>query len=125
MAWNTPAVLGVQNTTTSEEFQALALIASFGGHRVATDERLADVASWWFGLSADATLPLKLRDNASLAGAEYALILERWSTVGAQIHPAPNLVIASAAINRFVAANRLVYAAGLPGDRILVVQVLA
>jgi hypothetical protein len=125
MAWNTPAVLGVQNTTTSEEFQALALIASLGGHRVATDERLADVASWWFGLSADATLPLKLRDNASLAGAEYALILERWSTVGAQIHPAPNLVIASAAINRFVAANRVVYAAGLPGDRILVVQVLA
>jgi hypothetical protein len=70
-------------------------------------------------------LPLKLRDNASLAGAEYALILERWSTVGAQIHPAPNLVIASGAINRFVAANRVVYAAGLPGDRVLVVQVLA
>jgi hypothetical protein len=124
MAWNTSAVFGVQNVTTSEEFHALALIASLGGHHVATDERLADVASWWFGLSADATLPLKLRDNASLAGGEYALILERWSSVGAQIHPAPNLVIASAAINRFVAANRVVYAAGLPGDRVLVVQVL-
>jgi hypothetical protein len=125
MAWNTSAVFGVQNVTTSEEFHALALVASLGGHRVATDERLADVASWWFGFSADASLPLKLRDNASLAGAEYALILERWSTVGAQIHPAPNLVIASAAINRFVAANRIVYTAGLPGDRVLVVQVLA
>lgn len=124
MAWNTSAVLGVQNVTTSEEFHALALIASFGAHRVATDERLADVASWWFGLSADASLPLKLRDNASLAGAEYALILERWSTVGAQIHPAPNLVVAPDAIHRFVAANRVVYVAGVPGDRVLVVQVL-
>jgi len=124
MTWNTPAVLGVQNTTTSEEFQALALIASLGGHRVATDERLADVASWWFGLSADATLPLKLRDNATLAGAEYALILERWSTTGAQIHPAPNLVVAPRVLASFLAGNQVLYAGGPAGDRVFVVRVL-
>jgi hypothetical protein len=117
-------VLGVQNVTTSEEYHALALITSLGAHRVATDERLADVASWWFGLSADATLPLKLRDNASLVGADYALVLERWSTVGAQIHPAPNIVLASRIVVSFLAGNRVLYAGGPAGDRIFVVQVL-
>jgi hypothetical protein len=124
MAWNTSAVLGVQNVTTSEEYHALALITSLGAHRVATDERLADVASWWFGLSADATLPLKLRDNASLVGADYALVLERWSTVGAQIHPAPNIVLASRIVASFLAGNRVLYAGGPAGDQIFVVQVL-
>jgi hypothetical protein len=124
MAWNTPAVLGVQNVTTSEEFHALALIASLGAHRIATDERLADVASWWFGLSADASFPLKLRDNASLGGADYALVLERWSTAGAQIHPAPNLILAPRTIASFLAANRVMYAGGPAGDRVFVVQVL-
>jgi hypothetical protein len=125
MAWNTPAVFGVQNVTTSEEFHALALLHSLGARNVTTDQRLADVAAMWFGYSASADLPRKLRDNVSLAGADYAVVLERWSAVGAQVHPAPNIVLAPGILAAFLAANRVVYAAGAPGDRIVVVQVLA
>src|SRR5207253_11228562 len=34
MAWNTPAVFGVQNVTTTDEFQALALLGSLGAPNV-------------------------------------------------------------------------------------------
>ena len=124
MAWNTPAVFGVENVTTSDEFHTLALLGSLGAQNVTTDQRLADVGRMWFGYSANADLPRKLRDNESLAGADYAVVLERWSTVGAQVHPAPNIVLAPGLLAAFLAANRVVYTAGTAGDRILIVQIL-
>jgi hypothetical protein len=123
MAWNTPAVFGVQNATTSNEFQALALLASFGARNVATDERLASVGAFWFGYTTNASLPSKLHDNGSVQGFDYAVVLERWTTVGAQVHPAPNIVLARSVIDAFLVANRVVYEAGPSGDRIFVVQV--
>ena len=124
MAWNTPAVFGVENVTTPQEFRALALLASYGARNVTTDQRLADVGSMWFALKADASLPEKLRDNESLAGFQYALVSERWTTVGAQLHPAPNVVISTVVFQNFLAANRILYAAGPVGDRIFIVYLV-
>src|SRR2546422_2664450 len=112
MAWNAPAVFGVENVTTPEEFQALAVLASFGARNVTTDQRLADVGAMWFGYATDPSLPVKLRDNESLGGFQYALALERWTTVGAQVHPAPNIVISAVVFENFLAENRIVYSAG-------------
>jgi hypothetical protein len=123
IAWDTPAVFGVQNVTTPEEFQALALLASLGARNVTTDERLASVGAWWFGYSTDPLLPIALRENQTVL-ADYALLLERWTTVGAQLHPAPNVVLSRETIDQFLDSNRLVYATGPPGDRIFVVQIL-
>ena len=120
MAWDTPAVFGVDNVTTPPEFRALALLASFGARNVTTDQRLADVGAMWFGYATDSSLPVKLRDNASFGSFQYALVLERWTTVGAQLHPAPNLVISSVILSNFLTANRIVYTAGPPGDRIFI-----
>jgi hypothetical protein len=124
MAWNTPAVFGVQNVTTSDEFQALALLGSLGARNVTTDQRLADLGRMWFGYSMNPDLAQKLRDNESLVGADYALVLERWSSQGAQVHPAPNIVLAHRTLEAFLASNRVVYAAGPPGDRIVIVQLV-
>jgi len=124
MAWNTPAVFGVENVTTPQEFRALALLGSFGARNVTTDQRLASVGAMWFGYSADSSLPLKLRDNESLGGFQYALVMERWTTVGAQVHPAPNIVISPVVIQYLLAGNRVVYTAGPSGDRIFIVQLL-
>jgi len=125
MAWNTPAVFGVDNVTTPREFRALAMLTSFGARNVTTDQRLADVGAMWFGYTTDPSLPLKRRDNKSLGGFQYALVLERWTTVGAQVHPAPNVVISMVVLQTFLAENRVVYVAGASGDRIFVVQLLS
>ena len=125
MAWDTPAVFGVDNVTTPHEFRALAMLTSLGAHNVTTDQRLADVGAMWFGYTTDPSLPLKLRDNKSLGGFQYALVLERWTTVGAQVHPAPNVVISMVVLQTFLAENRVVYVAGASGDRIFVVQLLS
>src|SRR6266699_2824473 len=124
MAWNSPAVFGVENVTTTDEFQALALLSSLGARNVTTDQRLADVATMWFGYTTDKSLPLKLRDNESVAGFAYALVLERWTTVGAQEHPAPNVVLLPVVLVHFLESNRVVYVAGPPGDRVFLLQIL-
>ena len=124
MAWNTPAVFGVENVAAPQEFRALASLASFGARNVTTDQRLAAVGAMWFGYSADSSLPLKLRDNESIGGFQYALALERWTTVGAQVHPAPNVVISAVVFENFLAENRIVYTAGPFGDRVFIVQLL-
>src|SRR3989454_10409310 len=124
MAWNAPAVFGVENVTTPEEFQALAVLASFGARNVTTDQRLADVGAMWFGYVTDSSFPVKLRDNKSVGGFDYAIVLERWTTVGAQEHPAPNIVLQPKVLQRFLDENRVVYVAGPPGNRIFVVQIV-
>lgn len=124
MAWDTPAVFGVENRTTTAEFHALALLAAFHAHHVTSDQRLADIGTMWFEYTTDPTLPFKLRDNASVAGFDYALILERWTTIGAQVHPAANVVLSPDTIERFLDANRVVFTMGPPGDRIFVVQIV-
>ncbi len=124
MAWNAPAVFGVENVTTPEEFQALAVLASFGARNVTTDQRLADVGAMWFGYVTDQSLPIKLRDNESVRGFDYAIVLERWTTVGAQEHPAPNIVLEPKVLQGFLEENRVVYVAGPPGNRIFVVQII-
>jgi len=122
MAWDSQAVFGVDNVTRPEEFQALALLASLPPGRVTTDQRLGDVGAWWFGLSTDLSLPWRLRDNASLEGFDYALVLEAWTTVGAQVHPAPNIVLSRGTLDAFLSEHRVLYAAGRAGDRVFVVQ---
>lgn len=125
MAWNGQAVFGVENVTTPDEFGALAVLASLGARNVTTDQRLADVAESWFGIPGDASLPFKLRDGDDVRGPEYAVLLERWTTVGAQVHPAPNVVIERDAFDRFVERNQVVYALGPLGDRVFVVRLTA
>ena len=43
--------------------------------------------------------------------------------MGAQVFPAPNVVLEPGVLASFVGANRVVYAAGLPGERVLVIQI--
>ncbi len=125
IAWNPQAVFGVDEVTTPSEFQAMAVLASLHPAHVATDQRLADTARSWFGIATNASLPYLLRNNLSVSGYDYALVLERWTSVGAQVHPQPNVVLSPGVVAAFLAANRVVYAAGPSGDRVYVVEILA
>ncbi len=124
IAWNPQAVFGVNEVTTPSEFQALSVLASLHPARVLTDQRLGDVGREWFGLPANETLPMVLWDNGTVTGSGYALVEDAWTTVGAQVHPLPNLVLPRSALAAFLAANRVVYAAGSNGDQIYVVQIV-
>ncbi len=124
MAWSTQQVFGVNDVTTPQEFQAFSVLAALHPASVATDERLGYIASAWFGMNASATLPYLLAGNRSASAFAYAVVEDSWTTVGAQVHPQPNVVLASSALEAFLAANRVVYAAGPAGDRVYVVQLV-
>ena len=121
MAWESQAVFGVENVTTSAEFEALAYLATLGAANVTTDQRLADVAAWWFGIDGDATLPFRLSEGEDVPGPGHALLLERWTTVGAQVHPAANLAIPRAVLDAFLSEHTVLRVTGPPGDRIFLV----
>jgi len=122
VAWNSQEVFGVENVVTPAEFEALRVLVALGARNVTTDQRLADVAEWWFGIAGDATLPTKLRDGQTIDGFEYALVLERWTAAGAQVHPAPNVVLSADTLGAFLADHPRVFEAGRPGDRAVVVR---
>ena len=124
MAYNSQAVFGVNEVTTPAEFQALSVLASLHPRSVATDERLGYIATDWFGLNTSITLPYALAGNGSGAPYAYAVVEDSWTTIGAQVHPQPNVVVRASTLEGFLAANRIVYAAGRAGDRIYVVQIL-
>ncbi|HKZ99170.1 MAG TPA: hypothetical protein VJ326_06240 [Thermoplasmata archaeon] len=124
LAWDTQAALGVENVTTPEEFRAFEILAGLGAVNVTTDQRLADIAEWWFGIAGDPSLPVRLADGEPVEAADYAVLLERWTSVGAQVHPAPNVVLERDDIDAFLASNRIVYSAGRPGDRVWIVRIV-
>ena len=124
MAWDTQRVFGVDNVTTPEEFQALSVLASLGAKSVASDQRLTTVGTWWFGFEGDRFLPYDLLHGNPVSGADYALVLERWTTIGAQEYPGPNVILDRATLDDFLSGHRIVYVAGVPGDRLYVVQLV-
>ncbi len=87
MAWNHPAVFGVNEVTTPAEFEALAVLASLHPRSVTTDQRLASVVGNWFGYRVSSTLSFLLAGNETVAGYDYALVLGSWTTIGAQVFP--------------------------------------
>ncbi|MGI0150287.1 MAG: hypothetical protein ACREDF_12260, partial [Thermoplasmata archaeon] len=99
-------------------------LGPFHADIVTTDQRLADIGTMWFEYTTDPSLPLQLRDNASVGGFEYALVLERWSSVGAQLQSGAERRLSPETIHRFLDANRVLCVAGPPEDRIFVVRIL-
>jgi hypothetical protein len=122
MAWNSQAVFGVNEVTTPAEVQALSVLASLHPRHVTTDERLALVLGNWFGYPASSTLPFRLHGDETVTGYDYAIVADSWTTVGAQVYPAPNLVLSRQVLASFLEENRVVFASGPPGDRTYLVQ---
>jgi len=122
IAYDTPQVFGVETVTTPQEFQALQLIASLGAKKMLSDHRLSTVASLYFGLVSNFRLPLWLRDQTPIRGYDYALVLERWTTVGATMFPGATVVLDQATLDSFLSANRIVQVYGTAGDRTFIVQ---
>jgi hypothetical protein len=122
MAYNTGAVFGVETGTTPQEFQALQTIASFAPKTMLSDSRLSSIASLWFGLRSNFRLPIWLEDGSPIRGYDYALVLERWTTVGATMFPGPTVVLDRATLDGFLAANHVIQVFGTPGDRIYIVR---
>ncbi len=122
IARDTQRVFGVDNVTTPGEFQALSVLADLGAKHIASDQRIATAGRWWFGFDIDRSLPYALSQGNGVSGDDYAIVLERWTTIGAQEYPGPNVILSSADVEQFLGAHRVLYMAGIPGDRIFVVQ---
>jgi hypothetical protein len=124
MAYDHPAVFGVDNVVRTEEFQALAFAASLGARTIASEPRLTDVAAMWFGIRVDSGFLLRLRGDLPPVGVDYAIVLERWTAVGTQVRSTADVTIDAETLTSFLEEHRILRAEGPPGDRVFVVQIL-
>ena len=122
MAWDTQAVFGVDNVNRPEEFQTLSVLASLGATGVASDQRVAHMGLWWYGFEVDPFLGTELRDREPVRRSEYAIVLERWTTIGAQDFPRPNAILDRQTVEDFLDAQWILYVTGTEGDRIYVAR---
>ncbi len=121
MAYASERVFQVQNTTYAYEWAALSHLSGAGAPAPHTDQRLASVMAWYFGVPADGTLPLILEFNQPLPDG-ILLLEENWGSRGAQVHPFPFIPIAEERLAGLVAGHNLIYHGGTEGNAIFVLQ---
>lgn len=120
MAYASESVFGVQNVTYEYEFAALGFASAARGP-LGSDQRLTSVAAWWFGVDGDATAVLRIDRGEALSAYGAVLLEGRWTSTGAQLHPAPNLVLDPGTFDRVLADNHVVYAGGVPDNPVVIV----
>lgn len=122
LAYATEATFQVQNTTYEYEMAAFRHLAETGAGRVATDQRMAAVLTWAFGLPADGSLPLRLRAGGG-PPEDALLVLEgNWRTRGAQVHPLPFQRIDEGVFADLLKGGDLLYHGGSDGNPLFVVR---
>jgi len=120
MAYASESVFGLQNVTYEYEFVAIAFASSSGGP-FGSDQRIADVGAWWFHLDSDRNAMVRLDRREGMARYSLVLLESQWTVTGAQVHPAPNLVLDPASLDRFLRESSVVYAGGVAGNPVHVV----
>ncbi|MEE9592856.1 MAG: hypothetical protein V3W28_04665, partial [Thermoplasmata archaeon] len=121
MAYASEQVFQVQNTTYAYEWAALSHLESVGAPAPHTDQRLASVMAWYFGVPADGTLPLRLDLNQPLPDG-FLLLEENWGSRGAQVFPFPFIPIEEERLAALVAGHDLIYHGGTEGNGLFVLR---
>ncbi len=111
LAYATEAVFQVQNTTFAYEMAALRRVEGLGG-TPSTDQRLASVLAWYFGVAADGSLPLALAEGGDVAPGTLLLLEGNWAARGAQVHPLPFVVVDGAVLDRTLREGAVLYHGG-------------
>ncbi|MFQ5552791.1 MAG: hypothetical protein ACE5EW_03645 [Thermoplasmata archaeon] len=119
MAYASERVFQVQNTTYAYEWAALNHLSSTGAPAPYTDQRLASVMAWYFGVPADGSLPLILDLNQPLPRG-VLLLEENWGSRGAQVFPFPFILIEEDRLEGLVADHHLVYHGGASDNGLLI-----
>lgn len=111
MAYATEEVFQVQNTTYAYEVAALRHV-SLTADSLNTDQRLAAVASMYYGLEAESSLPISLLAGGPIQAGSILLVETVWTTRGAQMHPRPFVRVDPDAMSALLQNGHLVYAGG-------------
>lgn len=119
LAYATEAVFQVQNTTFAYEMAAMRRVKPLGA-TPHTDQRMASILAWSFGVEADASLPLTLAEGGDVAPGALLLVEGDWATRGAQVHPLPFVVVDEAILAR-TREGAVVYHGGDAGNPLYLV----
>lgn len=112
LAYASETVFQVQNTTYGYELAVLQRVSESGVVAPATDQRLGDVLTMYFGVEGSSVLPLTLLYGSTPGPGSLLLLEGNWATRGAQVHPLPFLPLGEARFAGILEGNHLVYHGG-------------
>ncbi|MCK5548492.1 MAG: hypothetical protein KAI64_05730, partial [Thermoplasmata archaeon] len=123
LAYSGESMWSLRDMTEEREFKAMEFFGPLANNStVGTDQRLADIADPYFGISASGTLPW-LFHQATESGFEYLLIEDEWLDVGAQMYPFENAKIDEDEFTGLMENTDIVYVAGAPGRTVYILKV--
>jgi hypothetical protein len=109
LGYNSEQMYDVENATAQYEFEAMTRIHLAGAEYLGTDQRIWTVMNSYFFQTGDGWFPDTLDKGQSLSRYDFLLILDLWTTQGAQRYPLPNLVLEPEELARLQEDNNVIY----------------
>jgi hypothetical protein len=109
LGFNSEEYYDVQNFTYEYEFAAMTHLNSLGPSYAGTDQRLFATMSWYYHQEGDGALPPIIAREGSTDRYDFLLLEGSWARQGAQLHPAPNLVLGADTLAGVAAENDAIY----------------
>lgn len=114
LGYGSERVFGVENSTAEYEFRAMVHLNSLGPSYVGSDQRIGDVLRSYFYLDVNKFFPELIAHDKPINTCDFVLILDGWTTQGAQMYPLPNLAIDSERMVRLQEDNDVIYSVVSP-----------
>ncbi|MCK5290583.1 MAG: hypothetical protein KAR39_01025 [Thermoplasmata archaeon] len=99
----------VENTTYQYEFESMTFVDQHQLYVLGTEQRVSYTIGGFYGGEGDGFLPPRLVNDLSIESYDYLLLEDRWTSVGAQLHPGGAVVVDDTAFRNTIRDNHLIY----------------
>ncbi len=113
----------VENATAQYEFRAMSHVDFIGAKYVGSDQRMLDIFESYFHGQGGPYLPDEINQGADIGQYDFVLLLDSWTTLGAQRFPMPNLMVDQQKVDQLASNNNVIYAISSPIGGAIIVRV--
>jgi hypothetical protein len=123
LAYGSVHFFDVENTTYEYEFESMTFVDQHQLFPLGSEQRVISTISFYFGADGDGFLPPRLANNLSIEFYDYLLMEDRWTSVGAQLHPTGAVVVDEDDFMNTLRDNHLIYTNAAAQEDVYILKV--
>ncbi len=108
-AYGSVQFFDVENTTYEYEFKSMTYVDEHDLFPLGTEQRVYSTIDWYYGAEGDGLLPVLMVNGWSLESYEFLMMEDRWTSVGAQLHPMGAVMVDESSFETTIRDNHLIY----------------